>query len=77
MRNAADDVTVTRPDSRFRALHAGWYPTWRSPAPSKAGTDWAASPPPYAIHVRDSKRTAGLTVPRDSWAGFLALARRG
>ncbi|MFJ8363177.1 DUF397 domain-containing protein [Streptomyces sp. NPDC093984] len=37
------------------------------------------APTPHALHIRDSKQTAGptLTVPRDSWAGFLVLARRG
>ena len=32
-----------------------------------------------AIHIRDSKQSPGptLTVPRDSWTGFLRLARRG
>ncbi|MFF4213310.1 DUF397 domain-containing protein [Streptomyces sp. NPDC001796] len=44
----------------------------------QGGACLEVAPTPDAVHVRDSKQSPGptLTVPRDSWAGFLALARQ-
>ncbi|GHK02656.1 hypothetical protein SY2F82_44530 [Streptomyces sp. Y2F8-2] len=53
-----------------------WYKS--SYSTEQGGNCLEIAPAPKAVHIRDSKRSPGptLTVPRDSWAGFLVLARR-